>query len=114
MIMPKEEWGVKRVCPSCSIRFYDLKKDPLICPSCGHEFSLESLLGSKSRTMEADKPDAQNKENEVVEDDAEIVLEDDVEVEIEDDLLEEDGILEDDDDQSVSLEEIADVPAEEE
>ena len=30
------------------------------------------------------------------------------------DILEDDGILEDDDDQSVSLEEIADVPAEEE
>jgi hypothetical protein len=63
--------------------------------------------------MEADKPDAQNKENQVIEDDAEIVLDDDVDVEIEDDLLEDDGILEDDEDDSVSLEEIADVPAEE-
>ena len=34
--MPKEEWGVKRVCPSCSVRFYDLKKDPMLCPACGH------------------------------------------------------------------------------
>ena len=113
-IMPKEEWGVKRVCPNCSVRFYDLNKNPMLCPSCGHEFSLDSLLGNKSRTMEADKPDAQNKDNQVVEDEADIVLDDDVDVEIEDELLEEDGILEDDEDQSVSLEDIADVPAEEE
>lgn len=107
--MPKEEWGVKRVCPSCTTRFYDLKNDPLICPSCAHEFSLESLTGNKSRTMTADKPDAQNKEN-VVEEAEEVVLEDD-EDEVEADLG--DDVLEDDDDEdTVSLDEIADVPAE--
>jgi SNF2 family DNA or RNA helicase len=49
----------------------------MLCPACGHEFSLEVLLGNKSRTMEADKPDAQNKENDVTEESTEIVLEDD-------------------------------------
>ena len=112
--MPKEEWGVKRVCPSCSVRFYDLKKDPMLCPACGHEFSLEVILGNKSRTMEADKPDAQNKENDVTEESTEIVLEDDEDIVIEDDLLENDGLLEDDDEETVSLDEIADVPSEEE
>ena len=103
--MPKDEWGVKRVCPSCQVRFYDLQKDPLTCPSCEHEFSLESLTGNKSRTMQADKPDAQNKEN----DDAdEVVLEDD-EDEVDADLG--DDVLEDDDEDTVSLDELADVAA---
>ena len=34
--MPKPEWGVKRTCPSCGVRFYDLMKTPITCPSCGH------------------------------------------------------------------------------
>ena len=106
--MPKEEWGVKRVCPSCQVRFYDLKKDPLTCPSCEHEFSLESLTGNKSRTMQADKPDAQNKDNDK-DDTDEVVLEDD-EDETDADLG--DDVLEDDDDEdTVSLDELADVAA---
>ena len=86
----------------------------MLCPACGHEFSLEVLLGNKSRTMEADKPDAQNKENDIIDENAEIVLEDDEDIVIEDDLLENDGLLEDDDEETVSLDDIADVPAKEE
>ncbi|EPX81616.1 TIGR02300 family protein [Litoreibacter arenae] len=104
--MPKEEWGVKRVCPSCSTRFYDLRNDPMTCPSCAHEFTLESITGNKSRTMQADKADAQNKD--IVKDDAdEVVLEDDeddVDADLGDDVLEDD-----DDDDTVSLDELADV-----
>lgn len=28
--------GMKRICPSCSAKFFDLNKDPAICPKCGH------------------------------------------------------------------------------
>lgn len=27
--------GTKRVCRSCDVRFYDLGRDPTVCPSCG-------------------------------------------------------------------------------
>ena len=27
--MSKPEWGIKRVCPSCSIKYYDFKKNPI-------------------------------------------------------------------------------------
>lgn len=27
--------GIKRVCHSCEVRFYDLARDPIICPACG-------------------------------------------------------------------------------
>lgn len=33
--MAKPEWGTKRICLSCGARFYDLQRDPIICPSCG-------------------------------------------------------------------------------
>ena len=27
--------GTKRVCDACQVRFYDLLRDPIVCPSCG-------------------------------------------------------------------------------
>lgn len=43
----KPEWGTKRICPSCGARYYDLRKDPPICPTCGVEFDPEALLKSR-------------------------------------------------------------------
>jgi uncharacterized protein (TIGR02300 family) len=31
--------GTKRVCQACEVRFYDLARDPIICPSCGAEYT---------------------------------------------------------------------------
>ena len=45
--MAKPEWGSKRVCQSCEVRFYDLRRDPIICPSCGTKFDPESVLRSR-------------------------------------------------------------------
>ena len=102
--MPKEEWGVKRVCPSCSTRFYDLQRDPMICPSCAHSFSLESLNAGKGRTLVADKSEkpAKTEDDDLLDDDT--VLDDDDDVDLGDDVLDDD-----DDDDNVSLDEIADV-----
>ena len=30
----KQAWGTKRLCPNCGARFYDLNKDPIVCPKC--------------------------------------------------------------------------------
>ena len=35
--MAKPELGNKRVCTSCSARFYDLNKQPAVCPKCSTE-----------------------------------------------------------------------------
>jgi hypothetical protein len=32
---PKVARGTKRICQSCEVRFYDLARDPIVCPSCG-------------------------------------------------------------------------------
>ena len=39
--MAKPELGTKRVCVACSTRFYDLTKQPAICPKCGTEQPIE-------------------------------------------------------------------------
>ena len=32
--MAKSELGTKRLCASCGAKFYDLSKDPIVCPKC--------------------------------------------------------------------------------
>ncbi|MBC7101759.1 MAG: TIGR02300 family protein, partial [Parvibaculum sp.] len=34
--MSKPELGTKRDCPSCGAKFYDLNKNPVVCPKCKH------------------------------------------------------------------------------
>ncbi|GEN62074.1 hypothetical protein AOE01nite_02980 [Acetobacter oeni] len=35
--MAQPELGSKRICVSCGARFYDLNKEPAVCPKCGAE-----------------------------------------------------------------------------
>jgi len=45
--MAKPEWGTKRRCNSCGAVFYDMRKDPIICPRCDTVFQPELLLKPK-------------------------------------------------------------------
>ena len=46
--MAKPEWGSKRTCPKCGLRFYDLGKDePVQCIECGNSWVPEPVLKSK-------------------------------------------------------------------
>ena len=36
--MAKPELGAKRQCQSCGVKFFDLNKDPIVCPKCGTVF----------------------------------------------------------------------------
>jgi uncharacterized protein (TIGR02300 family) len=101
--MPKEEWGVKRVCPTTGKRFYDLNKDPIVSPYTGEAVAVDT---GKTRMIEADAEDAATlkaKESTETED---VVLDDDddVDVDLGDDVLDDD-----DEDDNVSLDEIADM-----
>ena len=66
--MSKAEWGAKRVCPSCATRYYDMKKNPPVCPSCKTTFDPENLARAR-RGRGAEKKVA-------VKDTAEDVIED--------------------------------------
>ncbi len=46
--MVKAELGTKRTCPSCAARFYDLLRNPIVCPKCGVSFVAATLLPSKN------------------------------------------------------------------
>jgi uncharacterized protein (TIGR02300 family) len=78
-----EDLGVKRDCPNCSARFYDLQKDPAECPKCGHEFTPDVLLKSRKRLREEEQAAA--KPSAKVDDDAEELVEDNVKEVDEDD-----------------------------
>ncbi len=45
--MSKPEWGTKRICPSCNIKYYDFDRSPIKCPSCGFVFDPDLLLKSR-------------------------------------------------------------------
>ena len=104
--MPKEEWGVKRVCPTTGKRFYDLNRNPIVSPYTGEEVKLDD---TKSRLIQADGEDLSVRRSTESENaDEDVVLEDDnMDTELDDDLLEED------EDDNVSLDEITDVPSDE-
>jgi uncharacterized protein (TIGR02300 family) len=46
-MVAKPEWGAKRICPSCGTRYYDLLRDPVICPKCSTPFDPEAFLKSR-------------------------------------------------------------------
>ncbi|NDR58980.1 TIGR02300 family protein [Aliiruegeria sabulilitoris] len=104
--MPKEEWGVKRVCPTTGKRFYDLGRDPIVSPYTGEIVQLET--GNKSRVLIKDEKDKQSapEEEALIDDDDD--LETDADVDLGDDVLDDDA-----DDDNVSLDEIADVGSDE-
>ena len=106
--MPKEEWGVKRVCPTTGKRFYDLNKNPIVSPYTGEVVELDT---SKTRMIAADSEDMSERSSsaEPMEDDTVILDDDDnVDLDLGDDVLQEDT------EDNVPLEDIADVSADEE
>ena len=111
--MSKPEWGIKRVCPSCSIKYYDFNKNPIICPKCEFEFDPDLLLKSRKGRSIATKIEDNKvssdvkKEEETLEEDInslennEKILEIDDETDIQDDDIDtniEKNINDDDED----------------
>lgn len=119
--MNKPELGVKRDCPSCGARFYDLNRAPAHCPKCEHEFTPEALLKPRKRREDeapvgevaAPKPAAEtslgdaDKEGEAaksnrkpgLDEDGEAAGEEDLDVEdIEVEIDDDDTLLEEDED----------------
>ncbi len=47
MVVAESKWGIKRICPSCSTRYYDFLKSPPTCPSCNSIYDPELLLKSR-------------------------------------------------------------------
>jgi uncharacterized protein (TIGR02300 family) len=44
----KAELGTKRLCGACGVKFYDLNKNPIVCPKCNTVMEL-TALAARSR-----------------------------------------------------------------
>lgn len=93
--MVKPELGTKRVCVSCGTRFYDLTRNPAVCPKCGTEQPVEQPrlrrpTGNVAEEKRIKKPVAVEDPDQDVVEDAEETGED------EDDVMESADDLEDD------------------
>ena len=55
--MAKPELGTKRQCQNCGAKFFDLNKDPIVCPKCGTVFQ-----GAAARARPASKPEEEETE----------------------------------------------------
>ncbi len=102
-----EEMGKKRLCPSCTGRFYDLGKSPAECPYCETVFNPDELVKGRRRAstpVEAPKPKPVEKAKEPEEE-----LDEVAEVEAIDDDDEDDNVLEDASDLGEDDADVADV-----
>ena len=56
--MAKVELGTKRQCQNCGAKFFDLNKDPIVCPKCGTIFQ-----GVAARAQRAAAKDDEEEED---------------------------------------------------
>ena len=72
--MARPHLGSKRVCPSCNARFYDLGRDPAMCPVCGAKHPQASF--AKTRRVKPPAPRAAPQQAAPKAEDDDIALED--------------------------------------
>ena len=87
--MAKPEWGVKRQCAGCGVRFYDLMHDPIVCPECGTVYEIAALTRGKRARPSGARAEAAKKA---------AIVEDVEALEVEDDDTDADVVLDDDTD----------------
>ena len=109
-----------RICPSCGARYYDLLREPVICPKCATPFDAEAFLKSRrsrpappvEKELEpvgADEIDAEveTEEAEPAEEEEEAVPLEEAEEEEDEELLEDASELgEDEDDMAEVIENV--------
>jgi uncharacterized protein (TIGR02300 family) len=86
--MVRPEWGTKRVCLSCGAKFYDMQRDPILCPACQTPFDPGSQ--SKPRRARA-APKLATVVAASAELKPEVLTDDEVEIDVEADLEDEEG-----------------------
>ena len=59
--MAKLEWGKKRICPACGLKYYDFNKSPITCPTCKVEFDPDLYLKSRKGKSLSSKLGTENK-----------------------------------------------------
>ena len=52
----KREWGAKHTCASCGVKFYDLQRNPIVCPKCGTEVEVKTARPTHRRLPAQPEP----------------------------------------------------------
>jgi uncharacterized protein (TIGR02300 family) len=105
--MPKEEWGTKRICPTTGKRFFDLNKTPVVSPYTGEVVDIESARRKLATNVAARvSPEKVKAVADPLDADDDLLV---VDVDVEDDAELDDDLLEEDGDDTVSLDDLADV-----
>ncbi len=97
----KPEWGTKRICPSCGTRYYDLLREPVVCPKCATPYDPEAFLRSRRARpaapveKEVEPVGAEDVDTEIETEEAETAEEEEEAVPLEEAEEEEEEILED-------------------
>lgn len=87
----KPELGMKRQCQNCGAKFFDLGRDPILCPKCGTTFQVAALSRAPARAAAADDDEVEVdpanvelvslEDADAVDDKAVAVPDDDIEIE---------------------------------
>ena len=102
--MAKPEWGSEHICPSCGARYYDLQREPVVCPKCATPYDPEAFLRARrarpaapvEKELEPVGRDEIDTDLEVEEEEAETVEEDEDEaVPLEESEEEDEELIED-------------------
>jgi uncharacterized protein (TIGR02300 family) len=112
----KPELGAKRQCQNCSTKFFDLNREPIICPNCGTVFQAVPLARAARVTpaardegdVEAETAGAEivSLEDAEAGEKVEVVAEDDIEVD--DDVAADDTFLEEEEEESDDVADLID------
>ena len=57
--MAKPELGNKRQCQNCGAKFFDLNKDPIVCPKCGTVFQVLPARARPAAKAEEEEEDTE-------------------------------------------------------
>ncbi len=116
--MAKPELGSKRQCLNCGAKFFDMNRDPILCPKCGTVFQVAPPTRAQRATAAAtaasddDEPAVEGAEVVSLEDAdaeaAEKVVGGDDDIEIEDDVAADDTFLEEEEEDGDDVSDLID------
>jgi uncharacterized protein (TIGR02300 family) len=111
----KPELGAKRQCQNCGTKFFDLNRDPIICPKCGTVFQAMPLARAARAApvsrddgeveTEAAGPEIVSLEDAEAGEKTEVVAEDDIEIE---DVPADDTFLEEEEEENDDVADLID------
>ncbi len=57
--MAKPELGAKRQCQACAAKFFDLNREPIVCPKCGTVFQGATARAERATAKDEESEDEQ-------------------------------------------------------